>query len=59
MAIFKYDEVNRNGFIVLQGGGKWKRVLDFNPHLVNIIKNGLQPGNYAEFEKLVYYSQPS
>jgi hypothetical protein len=27
--------------------------------LVNIIKNGLQPGNYAGFEKQAYYSQPS
>ena len=35
----------RNGLIVLQSGGNWKRVLDFTPHLVNIlvniIKNGL------------------
>jgi len=46
-----------------QDGGRQKvlkwEILAFCPHLVNIIKKGLQPGNYAEFEKLVYYSQPS
>ena len=46
-----------------QDGGRQKvlkwEILAFCPHLVNIIKNGLQPGNYAKFEKQVYYSQPS